>query len=220
MNVLAIDAGFRNFSWVSLVAGNWRAPYQWGKADICPDNPKPSHQDLRIATVRWCDDNHGILDAAQHIVLERQIKPKFIIINTVVFARYPGKTVEYSPKTVGKFHGLPGDRSAKKKAAVDLVARNLELPRIYKKKDDLADAMLLAIYHMSLTSEVEGWRHVILADQKRRAGGGEAPRLRLRGKRTDDERTAGDVRPDSASGRPAAAKARTQIIILEDSSED
>lgn len=204
MKIVAIDAGYRNFAWISLVAGDWRHPLQWRKEDICPDASTPSVDALLGATVKWCDDNQPMLDDADAIVFERQIHRKYMVINAAIRSRWFGKTSEYSPSTVGKFFGLPGDRASKKKAAVNLVSRNLELPRMYKKKDDLADAMLLAIYHASIHSQVEGWRNV-LSDEAKQTRSRDLPGPQLRGKRP--AASAGTIGASSSPARkPRTAK--------------
>ena len=84
---------------------------------------------------------------ADEIILERQMTMKFQCINHFIRANFFDKTREVNPNTVGAFFSLPiKDRKKKKKQAVELVTSHTVFPVRKGKKDDLADAYLLAFY--------------------------------------------------------------------------
>lgn len=84
MNVVGIDAGFRNFAYAHLhsdASPDWRTPVAWAHEDW---GRFQSMDWLRRATLQWCRRNQRMLDNADAIVLERQMKKKFMVQN-----RYP-----------------------------------------------------------------------------------------------------------------------------------
>lgn len=142
--VLGIDPGWANFAYCQL-GQNWRQPFVWNVERIM--NPPYSEEALWKAIFAWCQKNEIMLKSSTHIVIERQMEAPFIVIATTIRTLYPKTTVVVSPKTVGKLFNLPVKRAEKKKAAVEIVRRNVSFPEgSQKKKDDLADAYLLALW--------------------------------------------------------------------------
>lgn len=142
--VLGIDPGWANFAYCQL-GQNWRVPIAWSVERIM--SPPYSEENLWKAIFAWCQRNESLLKSSTHIVIERQMEAPFIVIATTIRTLYPKTTIIANPKTVGKLFGLPTKRTEKKKAAVELVRKNVEFPEgSQKKKDDLADAYLLALW--------------------------------------------------------------------------
>lgn len=150
--VVGIDAGFRNFAWCAVDNEDWRSPQQWNAEDLWPPrkgrSKVPDKTDCVNITVHWARRNKAMLDAADEIVLENQMRTPFIIINAVIQALYPEKTTVVHPTTVGAFWRLPRTRELKKEAGVEVVKKNgATLMRANGGKlDDLADAWLMAVY--------------------------------------------------------------------------
>ena len=81
MRVVGIDAGYRNFAYCALDGSpdyDWRHALWTGHEDW---GTFRSMDWLRQQTLAWCQRNKRQLDDAQAIVLERQLKKKFMIQN-------------------------------------------------------------------------------------------------------------------------------------------
>lgn len=155
--VIGIDAGYANFAWVAIKDGNWRSPERWCNQRLIT---KYSEEALFEATYHWCQVNKQLLDSATAIVLERQIEKKFAVMNTVIRTLYFDKTTVVCPQTISANFDLPRTRAEKKKESIALVkTMGCRLPAV-KKKDDLADAMLLAINFLGAQNPelITGWR--------------------------------------------------------------
>jgi len=147
MRILGIDAGYANLAYCEIDTDDHRHPIIWNCCRILEG--KYSEKAFFDAVYRWATGElmYRLFQRVDRIVLERQMTPKFAVINVVIRTLYFAKCVEHNPQTVGAYFRLPRDRTSKKKAAITLVSRNAALPAA-KKKDDLADAYLLAIYEM------------------------------------------------------------------------
>jgi hypothetical protein len=158
--VLGIDAGYKNFAYCELQEGI-RRPFTWKNVSLFEGSY--DEEKLFAGTMQWCLDNADLLKAVDRIVLERQMKMKFAVINTVIRSLYYKKTIVVNPLTVGKHYGLPRTRAEKKKAAVNYVSKLTAFnASATRKKDDLADSYLLAHYGFSipfLTQEGQDVRH-------------------------------------------------------------
>ena len=146
--VLGIDAGYKNFAYCELQEGIKR-PFTW--KNLALFEGVYDEEKLFAGTMQWCLDNADLLESVDRIVLERQMKMKFAVINTVIRSLHYKKTIVVNPLTVGKHYGLPRTRSEKKKAAVNYVSKLCAFPAsATRKKDDLADSYLLAHYGFSI----------------------------------------------------------------------
>lgn len=147
--VCAIDAGTRNFAFCTVDAHNWTKPLHWQKVDLWPPSrhrkQKPTRQDVIRITRNWVYDNRTMLDECDVIVLERQMRDTFIIMNTVIQTLLFDKCQVVAPVTVGAFYQLPRKRADKKAAGIEAVQLYAEIPKSVK-TDDLADAWLMAVY--------------------------------------------------------------------------
>lgn len=146
--VLGIDAGYKNFAYCELQEGIKR-PFTW--KNLALFEGVYDEEKLFAGTMQWCLDNADLLKSVDRIVLERQMKMKFAVINTVIRSLHYKKTIVVNPLTVGKHYGLPRTRAEKKKAAVNYVSKLCAFPAsATRKKDDLADSYLLAHYGFSI----------------------------------------------------------------------
>lgn len=146
-SIVAIDAGYANFACVHI-NGDWRRPLRLTNERLL-EGPF-NEEALFEATYQWCQQNKAMLESCDAIVLERQMEKKFAVINTVIRTLHHDKTEERNPRSVGARFGLDvNDRPRKKRQAVELVKRNVPmLSRKKGKKDDMADAFLLAISYL------------------------------------------------------------------------
>lgn len=159
MKVVGIDAGYVNFAVCGVDTRHLARPYYWKNSPLFKG--KFSEERLACAVQEWINlpEIRELLNDADHIVLERQLTMKFQAVNHCVRFNYFYKTTEVNPRTLGAFFRLPGDRPSKKKDSVQLVTRNTVFPIRKGKKDDLADAYLLAAYHVFSSNPQlrEGW---------------------------------------------------------------
>ncbi len=159
MKVVGIDAGYVNFAVCGVDVRDLTRPYYWKNSPLFKG--AFSEEKLVHAVYAWINqpDIRELLDNADQIVLERQMTMKFQAVNHCIRFRYFDKTIEVHPRTLGAFFQLPIDRPSKKKESVQLVTRNTAFPVRKGKKDDLADAYLLAAYHVfsRIPKLLEGW---------------------------------------------------------------
>lgn len=144
--IVGVDPGYVNLGVCGLKTNQPKQPYHWSNTPLFKG--EFSEEKLCAAVYAWINQPHvkQLFDEADEIVLERQMTMKFQAINHCIRFKYFAKTREVNPNTLRAFFGLPAKRREKKKAAVELVRNNTVFPLVKGKKDDLADAYLLAFY--------------------------------------------------------------------------
>lgn len=154
MRVVGIDPGYVNFAVCGISSTNMLKPYYWSNTALFKGDF--SEERLANAIYTWIKSPEikALLDNADVIVIERQMTMKFQAINHCVRFLYFDKTKEVNPNTLRAFFQLPVKRKEKKKAAVDLVKTKAVFPVQKGKKDDLADAYLVAIFHLLNSKEI------------------------------------------------------------------
>ena len=155
MSIVAIDVGYRNFAWIKIDKSSWIKPLIWRHEDWwAHQRGKPSRLDILQMTNRWIKTNHAYLKHATRIILERQLKIPFAVMNACIFSHYPEQVEFVSPNTVGAFWSLPSRRKLKKARGIAVVREHgLRFPDA-RKADDLADAWLMAMRHAVITNLV------------------------------------------------------------------
>lgn len=159
--VVGIDAGWKNLAICAIDYPNILRPSTWELHQIM--EPPYAREKFMGAVQEFFEreDVKALLESADHIVLEKQLQEKYACLNCKVRFAYWEKTVEVHPNSVGKKFGLALDRKTKKKEAVVLAQKNAVFPKRKGKKDDLADAYLLAVYGLhQLQKPIEGWKHL------------------------------------------------------------
>ncbi len=164
MRVCAIDAGTRNFAWCIVDNNNWRDPLHWQREDLWVPRAgrrgTPTKDDIIDITVKWVNAHRALLDTCDLVVLERQMRVPYIIMNTVIHTSFYGKCEQVHPMTVGSFWKLPKKREAKKRAGVAVAQHFAEIPRAVK-TDDLADAWLMAVYYLVQRKAISAMETII-----------------------------------------------------------
>lgn len=96
----------------------------------------------------WIVDHADAFERADRIIVERQLREPYKSLELMMWTLYRNKTTVVSANTLGAFFGLPKTRKAKKLAAVERV--RVFAPELLNaqltKYDDIADAVLLAVY--------------------------------------------------------------------------
>lgn len=151
-SVVAIDVGYRNFAVCAVDTHHWDDPHHFVAEDLWPRRVDrkvvPTRDDCVEIALLWMQRNRALLQAADAIVLESQMRVPFVIMNTVIQAAYFDKTHVVHPQTVGAFWRLPRTRELKKAAGVRTALLN-DVPLVRAnggKLDDMADAWLMAVY--------------------------------------------------------------------------
>lgn len=117
----------------------WHLHCLWNKKGI------PTKDQLFDLIYEWALKHKNTLEEATYIVLERQLKQKFIVMNTVLRTLYRGKVVMAHPNTVAKFFGMSIRREHKKKEAIAIAEAVTNSKIKGRKSDDIADAYLMAL---------------------------------------------------------------------------
>ena len=159
MKVLGIDMGYANLAWCIIDTDHdQHRPTHWKVERILTAKKGNATMDECFdAIVGWVNSHFKLFVGCDAVVLERQMKKRYIVMNTVVRTIFRGKTYMAAPTTVQKFFGLPRGRDLKKKAAIELCEEYLDgLPTVKQKQDDMADAALLALYHLFKCGELSG----------------------------------------------------------------
>jgi hypothetical protein len=157
MLVVAIDVDIKNLSYCALRDG---AIVEWANVSLVEGTYRPS--DSVHYVKRFTEVHAALLDAADLIVVEKQMRANMRIIASVLHALYYDKYKAVHARSVKARFGLsrPSYR-LNKRAAVDWVLDNLQDANWFvrfqesPKKDDLADSYLMALF----ASEAGAIRH-------------------------------------------------------------
>jgi len=152
MRILAIDIGIRNLALCML--DNGRIAH-WQTVDLSGSDYKP--QDNVKLVMEFRNEFSYLFDAADLVIVERQMRVNMRIIEAVLHALSFKKCKVVGARTIKQHFGLcRRDYRQNKKAAVDHVqellsscpddeAHAAQFART-KKRDDLADAYLMALF--------------------------------------------------------------------------
>ena len=146
--VVGIDAGIAHMSIFAAYRDEITKPIMWSVERICPPASKYAWEDAHGGAMLFCEKYKALLDEAECIALEQQMRDQFTVINATIATLYPRKYHRCHPHTIGAAFKLPRRREAKKKASIAYVSNRVgeAWPADAKKQDDLADSALLAFY--------------------------------------------------------------------------
>jgi len=140
--VIAIDAGYKNFAWCFLDSNIVKKPF-WQRQCLWHGRAPPDETSIIAMTLRWLEGHRELLNIASAIVLEKQMRTPFQVMNAVIHSQYFDKCQQVDPRTIGAYWHLPRKREAKKEAGIETVRANgVEIPN--GKCDDVCDAWLMA----------------------------------------------------------------------------
>lgn len=149
LTVIGIDAGYANLSMCVLRGSRGvGVPHvlSWTNERI---SKAGSEDAVFWATLSWMDKNEEILNAADHIVLERQMRSPFKEMNWMFRTRYSHKVTLVYPRTLSSKYSLSMKRAEKKRDTIKWVNNNIGAIAKGVKSDDLADSALLAHYGLN-----------------------------------------------------------------------
>ena len=129
---------------------------RWTVSDICVGVAQPTYARLRMALAQWLDANVDLFGTATHVVLETQMRKKFIALNHMIAgycAAFDVRVTVLSPKTLCSEFDFPRTRDEKKRATIQWAAERFPaewdaVRHSTEKVDDLADACAMAWYAM------------------------------------------------------------------------
>ncbi len=154
MIVVGIDPGIRNLGW-SVYDTDKCHFLSFGRYDLLKDQPKAKHTKYAELVKDFVDASRDVFDIADAICIEIQMMAKFKVISTAFQCFFWDKAHRVSPRSVRCHFGISTKKySTNKKASVNIVPslpisqknKNWFQRFDKKKRDDVADAMLIALY--------------------------------------------------------------------------
>ena len=158
MLVVAIDPGLRNLGW-SLYDTRKEIFLNFGRYDLLEGQPKTMHTKYAHLVKAFVDASKSVFDRADAVCIEIQMTAKFKVIATAFHCFFWDKSHLVSPKSVRHYFKISTGNYAKNKKASIAIIPTLPIPpqnkKLFetfdkKKRDDVADAMLIALYWSSV----------------------------------------------------------------------
>ncbi len=154
MIIVSIDPGIKNLGWAvyDTSAGSFKS---FGRYSLVKDHPKAKHTKYTFLVKSFIDASKAVFDSADLICIEIQMTAKFKVIAAAFECFLWGRSIMISPRSMRcHFKISTGNYAKNKKASVDIVpslpistSNKQWFQRLDKdKRDDVADAMLLALY--------------------------------------------------------------------------
>jgi Holliday junction resolvasome RuvABC endonuclease subunit len=160
MIIVAIDPGLRNLGW-SLYDTRAETFLNFGCYDLLAGQPKKMHTKYAHLVKVFVDASRDVFAKADAVCIEIQMTAKFKVITTAFQCFFWDKAHLVSPKSVRHhFNISTGNYAKNKKASIAIIptlsipAKNKKLFESFdnKKRDDVADAMLIALYWWQVKS--------------------------------------------------------------------
>jgi len=154
MIVIGIDPGIKNLGWSVYDTSSCHF-LSFGRYNLLKDQPKAKHTKYAYLVKAFIDASKDVFDMADAVCIEIQMMAKFKVIATAFQCFFWDKSHEVSMRSVRCHFDISTKKYAtNKKASIDIVpslpisTQNKQwFARFDKKKrDDVADAMLLALY--------------------------------------------------------------------------
>jgi len=154
MIVIAIDPGLRNLGW-AVYDTNKCHFISFGRYDLLKDQPKAKHTKYTFLVKAFIDASADVFQLADAVCIEIQMAAKYKVIAAAFECFFWGISHMVSPRSVRcHFNISTGNYAKNKKASIEIVP-SLSISSINKqwferfdkkKRDDVADAMLIALY--------------------------------------------------------------------------
>ena len=152
MIIFAVDPGVKNMGYACYDTDR-RAFITFGKYDMQTGVKSREKTKYALLTKRFCDEMKDYLKKADVVLIEAQMQAKMKMIQTAMQCFYWDKSHVIGPLAVRKFFGISMSNYAKnKRTSVELSVKLIhtlnekKLMRSFDKKDDVADAIILARY--------------------------------------------------------------------------
>jgi len=154
MIIVAIDPGLKNLGWAVFNTTTGRF-VSFGRYDLTKNQPKKLKTKYVELVRAFVDASKDVFEMADLVLIEIQMVAKFKVIATAFQCFFWGKSEMVSPRSVRcHFKISTGNYAKNKKASVAIIptlpisAQNKRWFQSFekKKRDDVADAMLIALY--------------------------------------------------------------------------
>lgn len=153
MIIVAIDPGIKNLGW-SVYDTDKKTFKSFGRYNLVKDQPKKMHTKYVYLVASFIAASKDVFDMADAVVIEMQMVAKYKVIQTAFLTFFWGRSHEISMRSVRCHFGIStGKYASNKKASIakvpDIIrGKNLDWFARFDntKKDDVADAILLALY--------------------------------------------------------------------------
>jgi|TARA_B110000008_G_scaffold278532_2_gene322622 Holliday junction resolvasome RuvABC endonuclease subunit len=148
MRVVSIDPGLRNFGYAIVQDGNLIAFDSICIWDLVPKKKRTDYPYIARVLV----ENTDIFRGADYVLIERQMQSRMKMIACALRCFFWDKSQMVAPISVRKhFKISTGVYKKNKKASIALVPKFFDEKQMkrfmaHKKKDDIADAVLMAMY--------------------------------------------------------------------------
>lgn len=154
MIIVAIDPGIKNMGW-SVYDTTKCSFIKFGRYNLVKEQPKNMRTKYAHLVKSFIDASKAVFDMADVVCIEIQMTAKFKVIATAFQCFFWEKSYLVSPRSVRcHFNISTGNYAKNKKASIDIIP-SLDIPdkdkRLFQsfkkdKRDDVADAMLIALY--------------------------------------------------------------------------
>lgn len=154
MIILSIDPGLKNLGW-AVYDTNAESFKSFGRYNLLKDQPKEKHTKYTFLVKSFINASQKVFDSADLVCIEIQMSAKFKVIAAAFECFLWGKSIMVSPRSVRcHFDISTGNYAKNKKASVNIIptlsishSNKQWFQRFAKdKRDDVADAMLLALF--------------------------------------------------------------------------
>ena len=166
MLICAIDPGIKNLGW-AIFDTNTNSFKSFGRYNLLKDQPKDKYTKYTFLVKSFIDAAHEVFGSVDLVCIEMQMVAKFKVIAAAFECFFWGKSIMVSPRSVRcHFNISTGNYAKNKKASVNIIP-SLNIPTSNKqhfesfdknKRDDVADAMLIALYWAEKGVVVESQR--------------------------------------------------------------
>ncbi len=175
MIIFAVDPGVKNMGYACYDTER-RTFLTFGKFDMLENVRSVEKTKYAFLARRFCESMKVLLDRCDVLVIEAQMQAKMKVIQTAIQCFYWSKSVVVGPLAVRNFFGISmSNYRLNKKTSIELApflirtkAENT-LMNSFKKKDDVADAIILARY-WDIKERGDTWAKpaVVLVPKKRK----------------------------------------------------
>ena len=154
MIVIGIDPGIKNLGW-SVYDTEKCHFLSFGRYDLTKDQPKTKHTKYADLVKDFIDASKEVFEMADAVAIEMQMMARFKVIETAFQCFFYEKAHRVSMRSVRCHFDISTKKySTNKKASIEIVpslqisSQNKRWFASFdkKKRDDVADAMLLALY--------------------------------------------------------------------------
>ena len=147
MIIFAVDPGVKNMGYACFDTKT-RTFITFGKFDMREGTKRADKTKYAFLTKRFCTKFEPLLKRADIVLIEAQMQAKMKVIQTAMQCFYWEKSKVIGPLAVRRFFNISmSNYNLNKKKSIELAIKLVPgALQKFKKKDDVADAIILAKY--------------------------------------------------------------------------